>query len=46
MQRRTFVTGVAATIALPMARAQQLPSGPVRIIVGFAPAAAPTSCRA
>ncbi len=37
MQRRTFVTGVAATIALPMARAQQLPSGPVRIIVGFAP---------
>ncbi|NNU43421.1 Bug family tripartite tricarboxylate transporter substrate binding protein [Ramlibacter montanisoli] len=37
MQRRTFVTGVAASIALPMARAQQLPSGPVRIIVGFAP---------
>ncbi len=37
MQRRTFVTGVAATIALPMARAQQLPTGPVRIIVGFAP---------
>ncbi|HEY0823565.1 MAG TPA: tripartite tricarboxylate transporter substrate binding protein [Ramlibacter sp.] len=37
MQRRTFVTGVAASIALPMARAQQLPGGPVRIIVGFAP---------
>ena len=37
MQRRTFVTGVAASIALPMARAQQLPSQPVRIIVGFAP---------
>jgi tripartite-type tricarboxylate transporter receptor subunit TctC len=37
MQRRTFVTGVAATIALPMARAQQLPTQPVRIIVGFAP---------
>jgi tripartite-type tricarboxylate transporter receptor subunit TctC len=38
MQRRTFVTGVAASIALPMARAQQqLPAGPVRIIVGFAP---------
>lgn len=37
MQRRTFVTGVAASIALPMASAQQLPSGPVRIIVGFAP---------
>jgi tripartite-type tricarboxylate transporter receptor subunit TctC len=37
MKRRIFVTGVAASIALPMARAQQLPSGPVRIIVGFAP---------
>ena len=37
MQRRTFVTGVAASIALPMARAQQLPTQPVRIIVGFAP---------
>ncbi|GAB3766976.1 tripartite tricarboxylate transporter substrate binding protein [Ramlibacter monticola] len=37
MQRRTFVTGVAASIALPLARAQNLPQGPVRIIVGFAP---------
>jgi tripartite-type tricarboxylate transporter receptor subunit TctC len=37
MQRRTFVTGVAASLALPMARAQNLPAGPVRIIVGFAP---------
>ena len=37
MQRRTFMTGVAASIALPMASAQTLPSGPVRIIVGFAP---------
>jgi tripartite-type tricarboxylate transporter receptor subunit TctC len=37
MQRRTFVTGVAASIALPMGYAQQLPAGPVRIIVGFAP---------
>jgi tripartite-type tricarboxylate transporter receptor subunit TctC len=37
MQRRTFVTGMAASIALPMARAQQLPTQPVRIIVGFAP---------
>lgn len=37
MQRRTFVTGVAASIALPLARAQALPSGPVRIVVGFAP---------
>ena len=37
MQRRTFVTGVAASLALPTLRAQTLPSGPVRIIVGFAP---------
>jgi tripartite-type tricarboxylate transporter receptor subunit TctC len=41
MQRRTFVTGIAgaaATVAFPLARAQaQLPAGPVRIIVGFAP---------
>ena len=37
MQRRTFVTGVAASIALPLAGAQGLPQGPVRIIVGFAP---------
>lgn len=37
MQRRTFMTGVAATVALPVARAQNLPTQPVRIIVGFAP---------
>jgi len=39
MQRRTSVAGAAATLALPMARAQgsNLPTGPVRIIVGFAP---------
>jgi tripartite-type tricarboxylate transporter receptor subunit TctC len=40
MQRRTFISGVAgsaAAIALPMARAQSLPTQPVRIIVGFAP---------
>jgi len=37
MQRRTFVTGVAASLALPTVRAQNLPTGPVRIIVGFAP---------
>lgn len=38
MQRRTFMTGVAASIALPMARAQAtLPTGPIRIVVGFAP---------
>jgi tripartite-type tricarboxylate transporter receptor subunit TctC len=37
MQRRTFVTGVAASLAVPMVRAQSLPTQPVRIIVGFAP---------
>jgi tripartite-type tricarboxylate transporter receptor subunit TctC len=38
MQRRTFVTGVAASLALPMARGQAtLPTGPIRIVVGFAP---------
>jgi tripartite-type tricarboxylate transporter receptor subunit TctC len=40
MQRRTLITGAvgaAASIALPLARAQNLPTGPVRIIVGFAP---------
>ena len=40
MQRRTFVTAAtatAATIAAPMLRAQTLPPGPIRIIVGFAP---------
>ena len=37
MQRRTFVAATAATLAAPMIRAQNLPTGPVRIIVGFAP---------
>jgi tripartite-type tricarboxylate transporter receptor subunit TctC len=40
MQRRTFVTATAATaatLAAPMLRAQTLPAGPIRIIVGFAP---------
>ena len=37
MQRRTFVTAAAATLAAPMLRAQALPAGPVRIVVGFAP---------
>ena len=40
MQRRTFVTATAAaaaTLASPMLRAQTLPAGPVRIVVGFAP---------
>jgi tripartite-type tricarboxylate transporter receptor subunit TctC len=37
MQRRTFVTAAAATLAVPMLRAQDLPSGPIRIVVGFPP---------
>lgn len=37
MQRRTFTAGVAATLAAPLVMAQNLPAGPVRIIVGFAP---------
>jgi tripartite-type tricarboxylate transporter receptor subunit TctC len=37
MQRRTFIAGAAATIAVPGLRAQTLPTTPVRIIVGFAP---------
>ncbi|MBI2771213.1 MAG: tripartite tricarboxylate transporter substrate binding protein [Burkholderiales bacterium] len=37
MQRRTFTIATAATLAAPMLRAQSLPKGPVRIIVGFAP---------
>ncbi|NML45263.1 tripartite tricarboxylate transporter substrate binding protein [Ramlibacter sp. G-1-2-2] len=37
MQRRTFIAGAAATVALPTLRAQNLPTGTVRIIVGFAP---------
>ena len=40
MQRRTFTSaalGLGATLAAPMLRAQTLPAGPVRIIVGFPP---------
>lgn len=40
MQRRTFVTATAAaaaSLAAPMLRAQSLPAGPIRIVVGFAP---------
>ena len=38
MQRRTLVTAGAATLAFPsLLLAQNLPTGPVRIIVGFAP---------
>ena len=37
MQRRTFALAAAASLAAPMIRAQTLPTGPVRIVVGFAP---------
>ncbi len=37
MKRRTLITATAATLAAPMLRAQTLPAGPVRIIVGFPP---------
>jgi tripartite-type tricarboxylate transporter receptor subunit TctC len=37
MQRRTFAVGAAALVAAPMLRAQTLPTGPVRLVVGFAP---------
>jgi tripartite-type tricarboxylate transporter receptor subunit TctC len=40
MQRRTFISATAATAAMvasPMLRAQTLPNGPVRIVVGFPP---------
>ncbi len=37
MDRRTFSAGVAASLAAPLVRAQQLPTQPVRILVGFAP---------
>ena len=40
MQRRTLITAAAAgaaTLASPMLRAQTLPAGPIKIIVGFPP---------
>ncbi|HYF19002.1 MAG TPA: tripartite tricarboxylate transporter substrate binding protein [Ramlibacter sp.] len=37
MRRRTFTAAAAATLAAPLVRAQNLPQGPIRIIVGFAP---------
>jgi tripartite-type tricarboxylate transporter receptor subunit TctC len=37
VQRRTFLAGAAASVALPTAHGQSLPTGTVRIIVGFAP---------
>lgn len=37
MKRRVFIAASASTLAAPMLQAQTLPSGPMRIIVGFAP---------
>lgn len=40
MQRRTLITAAAAsaaTLGAPMLRAQTLPNGPIKIIVGFPP---------
>src|SRR5437870_13343734 len=37
MQRRTFVAATAATLSAPMLRAQTLPAGPIRVIVGVSP---------
>jgi tripartite-type tricarboxylate transporter receptor subunit TctC len=37
IRRRTLITATAATLAVPMLRAQTLPQGPIRIVVGFPP---------
>jgi tripartite-type tricarboxylate transporter receptor subunit TctC len=37
MQRRTLITATAATLATPWLQAQTLPTGPIKIIVGFPP---------
>jgi tripartite-type tricarboxylate transporter receptor subunit TctC len=37
MKRRTLITATAATLAAPLLRAQTLPAGPIKIIVGFPP---------
>lgn len=37
MKRRTLITATAASLATPLLRAQTLPQGPIRIIVGFPP---------
>jgi tripartite-type tricarboxylate transporter receptor subunit TctC len=37
MKRRTFIAGATALLAAPMVRAQALPTGQVRIVVGFPP---------
>ena len=37
IRRRTFAAGAAALVGAPMIQAQPMPTGPVRIVVGFAP---------
>jgi tripartite-type tricarboxylate transporter receptor subunit TctC len=37
MQRRTFIAAAAASLAAPWAFAQNLPAGPVKLVVGFPP---------
>ena len=37
MKRRTLITATTVALAAPMVKAQSLPKGPVRIIVGFPP---------
>ncbi|HET9977471.1 MAG TPA: tripartite tricarboxylate transporter substrate binding protein [Burkholderiaceae bacterium] len=37
MKRRTLITATAASLAAPMLRAQTMPAGPIKIIVGFPP---------
>jgi tripartite-type tricarboxylate transporter receptor subunit TctC len=37
MQRRTFLSTAAAMLGAPLANAQALPAGPIRIVVGFPP---------
>ncbi|TAG27015.1 MAG: tripartite tricarboxylate transporter substrate binding protein [Burkholderiales bacterium] len=37
MQRRTLITATAASLATPWLQAQTLPTGPIKIIVGFPP---------
>jgi tripartite-type tricarboxylate transporter receptor subunit TctC len=37
MQRRTLITATAATLAAPLLKAQTLPTGAIKIIVGFPP---------
>ncbi|HWI83929.1 tripartite tricarboxylate transporter substrate binding protein [Ramlibacter sp.] len=37
MKRRSFVIATASSVAAPLLRAQSLPAGPIRIVVGFAP---------